>query len=390
MKKYFKQSSIRTISTLLAIFLALPLSLETFTGLYAWFSPFISLNSIFLLKTFVWLNLISLLILVMSLFRKNWFCRYLCPVGLGCDFISGFARSNSFKHKRFPDISQWIALISLAAALFGLPLFILLDPMAIFNGFFSVFAGKSNAAAFISLSGLPLLLMIHLFFPGLWCGKICPLGGLQKFLWKSKPDIKQIFNRGQRKSSLYKPGRRFFLASGFGILSGIIIPKLLRPAESPFLRPPASTGNDVFNTLCIRCGNCIKACPTNIIVHHQVAENLLSWMTPEVRFDKGYCLETCNLCGKVCPSGSITLFSVQAKRQIYMGTAVINTDQCLLMNNRECDRCLVSCKYDALEIVRQKNGILATPVIIYDKCVGCGACAVICPVNIIEIVPLVS
>ncbi len=43
--------------------------------------------------------------------------------------------------------------------------------------------------------------------------------------------------------------------------------------------------------------------------------------------------------------------------------------------------CVVSCKYDAVHVV---NGLA---VIDYEKCVGCGACARVCPRNIIQMVP---
>lgn len=44
----------------------------------------------------------------------------------------------------------------------------------------------------------------------------------------------------------------------------------------------------------------------------------------------------------------------------------------------DCDR---SCKFDAIHIV---NGLATVD---YDKCVGCGACALVCPRNIITMVP---
>ncbi|NLN31388.1 MAG: 4Fe-4S binding protein [Bacteroidales bacterium] len=69
-----------------------------------------------------------------------------------------------------------------------------------------------------------------------------------------------------------------------------------------------------FNTLCSRCGNCIRACPARIIHPLTLYDLPLAWMTPVIRFEDGYCLETCNVCSRVCPTGAIELFPPEAKK----------------------------------------------------------------------------
>ena len=177
MKKVFKLSNLRILSTLLAVLLVIPVSWKGLTGFYVWLSPFIMLNSVFTLKSFVWLNIVAFLVLLFVLFRKNWFCHHLCPVGWSCDMVSGLNQHKAFTYKRLPDIGKWLAVLFLAAAIVGFPLFIFFDPLAIFNGFFTIFSGKLNLVAIISLSGLPLLLVIHLFFPGCLVQQIVPSGG---------------------------------------------------------------------------------------------------------------------------------------------------------------------------------------------------------------------
>jgi ferredoxin-type protein NapF len=389
MKKGLRTLDIRLVSTAAAILLALPLGWKEFTGIFNWLSPFIMLNSVALLKSVVWLNGLGLAVLIISIFRKRWFCRTLCPVGLGCDTFSGLSRRKHFSLQRIPRIGRWLALISLGAALTGIPLFMLLDPMTIFHGFFSAFSKPVSLVVILSFLGLPLLLIIHLFFPGIWCTRICPLGGLQdeaaglkKFIIRNKiPESEKV------KTS--DTGRRLFIAGGTGLLVGLIIPRWLRFSDANYFRPPASISPELFNTLCIRCGNCIKACPTNIIVHHTKTDDLTAWMTPELSFDnKGYCLEDCNLCGTVCPSGSISPFSVAAKKELFMGSIQIGLDKCLLTQRTECDRCKAVCHYQAIEIVPAEQSLTMKPVVDLKKCVGCGACAAVCPPETIAMVCL--
>ena len=377
MKNILRLHNLRALSTLLAVLLVIPVSWKGLTGFYTWLSPFIMLNSLFTLKSFVWLNVVAFLVLLFVLFRKRWFCYHLCPVGWSCDMVSGLNQRNTFTYNRLPDIGKWLAILSLAAAIVGFPLFIIFDPLAIFNGFFSIFSGKFNLVAIISLSGLPLLLVIHLFFPGIWCTKLCPLGGLQLVIAELK----------KPESSTSDSGRRYFLMSGIGLLAGVTIPGFLKPSADHIIRPPAAVEPALFNSLCCRCGNCIKVCPTDIITPHTDFGDILGWMTPEIIFKDGYCLETCNLCSRVCPTGAITLFSVEAKNQLFMGTAEVHLENCLLLNNRECVRCRESCKYEAIEFVSEDSSLYVIPVVDTRRCVGCGACAVICPESCIVINP---
>jgi len=87
-------------------------------------------------------------------------------------------------------------------------------------------------------------------------------------------------------------------------------------------------------------------------------------------------------------AGAITLFSPESKSQLFMGTARIHLENCLLLKNKECVRCKESCKYEAIKFVEEGNILNVLPVADSPKCVGCGACAVVCPVGCFEIYPI--
>ena len=388
MKSIFRLSNLRIFSTILAVALAIPVSWKGLTGFYAWFSPFIMLNSVFVLKSFVWLDGIAFIVLIIVFFRKRWFCRHLCPVGWSIDVVFGLNNRKRFNPKRLPDISRWLALISLASAIAGIPLFIIMDPMAIFNGFFTVFSKELTTVEIISLCGFPLLLMISFIFPGLWCSKLCPLGGLQLLTDDLKNLLRRILRKNPPENYAIDPARRYFIMSGAGLLAGLAIPRFLKQPESDTIRPPAAIEPAVFNSLCIRCGSCKKACPTGIIKPQNDFNNITDWMTPKISFKSGYCLETCSLCGQVCPSGAIGRFKVEEKGKLFIGMAEVHLENCLLVNNSECVKCRESCKFNALELITEGNTLNMIPVVHTEICVGCGACEVICPTGCIKILPI--
>lgn len=388
MKIPSKISGLRTASALTAIILALPLPfLKGLTGLHLWISPFIMLNSSLTLRSFAFMNIAALLILIPVIIHKRWFCTNLCPAGWFFDNSAGKNNCTKYTYKWIPEIGRWIAVVSLTAAIAGIPLFIFLDPVTVFNGFMTVFAVKFKIVTIIALSGFLLLLIINLFLPGLWCRKICPLGGTQMVLY----EIRSLFKkdaRGQKEIDIpFNPGRRYAIMSLSGLIAGVLIRKSYHSVVNDTILPPASVGRTLFSSLCCRCGSCIKACPTRIIRFNSGPADLLSFMTPEVKFGPGYCLEECNLCSRVCPTGAIALFDPEAKGQLFMGSAGISLPDCRLLNNSECNKCRESCKYRAIEFYHPSGYLNMYPVIDEEKCVGCGACMVVCPESCIIIRP---
>ena len=388
MRRFVISSDFRTISFITAMIFAIPGLWKGLQGIHLWLSPFLMLNSVFALKSFVWLNIIAVPVLILIIFKKRWFCKYLCPAGLCFDKMSSLSRRGNMEYNKLPDIGKWLAIISLITALFGFPLFVILDPLALFNGFFLNLAVKPDLMVIISLFIFPLLLVIHFFLPGIWCKKLCPLGGLQTGLLDIKTHLSGLIPGRKQPAKAELPGRRYFLMSGAGLLAGLTVPMILRPSADKVIRPPGTAVPHLFNLICCRCGNCIKACPTNIIIPFTDISQPLSYLTPVISFGSGYCLETCNICGKVCTTGAITLFSVEAKKDLVIGSAMVERQNCYLLNNRECIKCREVCKYNAI-VYKHGNDLAGTvPVVDPQKCVGCGACEVVCPAECIIVKPI--
>ncbi len=375
-----KRNTIRYFSLSVAILLAMPFGWGKISGFTNWISPFIMLNSVFALKSLVLLNGLGFVILIATWFKKRFFCRYLCPTGCMLDRIpkrNNLANKHSFRN--IPLIGKLLAISSLTGAIFGFPLFIFLDPVAIFNGFFNSLIQVSLYSFLISGAGFLLLLIIQWIWPGLWCKRICPLGGLQLLVW----DVKSLPKRVKPTTGKENLGRRLFIGSAVGAAAAIAYPFVVIGKEVSIIRPPASVTPIDFYALCTRCGSCLKACPTKIL--KQDTRFGAGLLTPEVKFENGYCLETCNACSVVCPSGAITLFDVDAKSQLIIGKATLKTTDCLLSFQKECDRCKVVCAYKAVFIKAKDNESIVLPEIDPVKCVGCGACKIVCPKNCISI-----
>ena len=114
-------------------------------------------------------------------------------------------------------------------------------------------------------------------------------------------------------------GRSISRAAGVlaGIAAGVAIPGVAVAArlgyQSPpapnLLRPPGAADERTFLSLCIRCGECMKVCPTNVLqpaIFEAGLEGVFSpRLAPRFIFEQSYCEYACTLCGQVCPTGAI-------------------------------------------------------------------------------------
>lgn len=325
-----------------------------------------------------WITVVGLVIAGVALFQGRWFCRWVCPMGSCVDVASLAGAGLGRRGVRLAPVGQWLALGTLAGAVLGWPVFAWSDPLAIFSAGVGAIGLTDMPAWYVSAVLFLTILGGSLVLPGVWCGRLCPLGGLQELLAALGRWRPGRAPSAAPKRARWPVARRAVL----GVLVGLIGAAALRRAAAqatPSLRPPGAVPEDLFGGLCVRCGNCVRACPTEILFP-AVADVPLPWLlTPVVRFGEKYCLETCVRCTEVCPSGALARLIPQRKAAHPMGLAEVDLTLCLRAQDQECALCRARCPYDAIRYVFSEEEYISVPRVDPRRCPGCGACEVACP-----------
>jgi ferredoxin len=374
-----KPGNIRYFFFFVAILLALPIPMRSFSGGLIWTSPYILLNSVLAVKSLVILNLLGIISLVIIFFRNRWICRYMCPLGVVCDWAS---KAGGDQNTIRLNLNKYLVIFSVLLAIFGTPVLMFLDPFNIFHMSLEVTRTGIHLAGFLKASLLLGIILLNLILPNIWCRSICPLGGLQLLMydlknWIWKPAI-------SKKPKVNK--RRLIIAGISGMVAGIILSRIPYLLNTKNYRPPGALPEPDLNLICVRCGNCSSVCPTNIIRQSEDTRKIISLLTPVVDFSESYCLPECILCGVVCPSGAITKFTREEKKRQFMASVLIDVDHCWLQQQKDCDLCRFHCFYNAIEIRKSDGNPIALPVLDKVKCVGCAACKIVCPAEAIRMV----
>ena len=151
-------------------------------------SPFVTVASLLAGCAVGAAAIAGLAVAAIAVFRRRWFCRWICPTGSVPTWRAALAAAvGSLRPARgaAQQIGQWIALATLAGACVGYPLFLWLDPLAMFGGAFSLRGPGYEAIGWWTAAGLPAVVLLSLLLPGVWCGRLCPLGGMQELLWSA-------------------------------------------------------------------------------------------------------------------------------------------------------------------------------------------------------------
>jgi len=161
------------------------------------------------------------------------------------------------------------------------------------------------------------------------------------------PDRVLSYGTGESKAGeIVQPdvGRRGFLVAA---VSGLFALPLVRLAgflgtnwNPRIIRPPGALPEEEFLKRCLKCGQCMRVCPTNIIVPGGLEGGLENLWTPALNFRSGTsgCQLNCIACGQVCPSSAIRRITLSEKLgvnefaykgPIRLGAAFVDRSRCL-------------------------------------------------------------
>ena len=145
------------------------------------------------------------------------------------------------------------------------------------------------------------------------------------------------------------------------------------PQAAGAVRPPGALSPGTFFDACTTCGDCVSACPEQIIVHGEGGY-------PEVRFQKGECT-FCNACVDACREPALS-GGLQPPWQLDLRIDA----QCLAGQGVVCQSCRDACGERAIRFP-PLLGRVAVPEVNADACTGCGACVAACPADAMALAP---
>ena len=187
--------------------------------------------------------------------------------------------------------------------------------------------------------------------------------------------------------------RRFLVRMGQGAAmaatGGLLWSYLLREqahAAATAIRPPGALDDADFNARCIKCGQCVRACPYDTLklaATGDVAVIGTPYFTPR----ETPCYMCVDIpCTAACPTGALDhgLDDIDDAR---MGLAVIDIENCLSWQGLRCEICHRVCPVQDRAITvehhprKLSKHAMFVPVVHSEACTGCGMCEDACPTD---------
>ena len=198
------------------------------------------------------------------------------------------------------------------------------------------------------------------------------------------------------------PRRRAVLAT----LAGLVFFPFARTGgntrrnfKKEVIRPPGSLAEPEFLATCIKCDQCIRVCPGNVLQPAAFEAGVEGLWTPIMNMQAGYCQLNCVLCGEVCPTGAIQGITLAEKLglgdfgdagPVKTGTAFYDRGRCLPWGmDTPCVVCEEVCPTSPKAIFAREyhtkdrwgnDLVLGQPYVDPKLCIGCGVCEHECPV----------
>lgn len=156
------------------------------------------------------------------------------------------------------------------------------------------------------------------------------------------------------------------------------------------LRPPGALPEREFAARCVKCGQCVRACPYGTLRLVKTGEGGVAG-TPTFEPRINPCLMCEQVwCARECPSGALDAAFADI-RQARMGLAVVDMERCLSWQGLRCEICVRVCpaKGQAISIANHprqtSRHAMFVPVVHSNACTGCGVCEKACPTEVAAI-----
>ncbi|MBI5029393.1 MAG: 4Fe-4S binding protein [Chloroflexi bacterium] len=412
--------------------LQLPVNLS---NLFSRFDPLQAIMSMIAAREILPLYLPAIVTIVATLVLGRVWCSWICPLGA---ILELFGPKGTRKMKPwFRQIKYVFLIVIFVMALFGSLAFMWLDPITILvrgvadpiSVVWSIVENPGfRVTTLLSIAMLALVIGLNFIEKRFWCRYLCPLGAIiglgSKFAWIRRrvneascvkcgdcvkqcpmgaidpetikndpaecimcmdcaaPCPKTAITFGRQPTPRwhheFDPSRRELLGGAATAAAGLVLfnTGFAQTKSNDLIRPPGVTNEAEFLDKCIRCDQCVQACATHAL--HPVSFGMTwdAFWTPVINGSLGYCNNDCNRCGQICPSGAIPALSLEEKRMQKMGIAVLAESLCI--NCMVCEKACQLKAIDRIEIKKEgKNKPL--PVVIENKCNGCGQCEYKCP-----------
>jgi len=132
------------------------------------------------------------------------------------------------------------------------------------------------------------------------------------------------------------------------------------------IRPPGALAEEEFLKRCIKCGQCMRICPTNVIQPGGIEGGLENLWTPVLnnRIGSSGCQLNCVACGQACPTAAIKPITLPEKLgkdefaatgPVKLGTAFVDRNRCLpWAMDKPCIVCQENCPVSPKAIYTQE------------------------------------